>query len=129
MSSQTKKRTVFLGAGLALLVLLLLGVTGCRRNEGSAGALPKGQGNSAVAYGRTVFDAQHCVKCHSLGGQGGQGGPDLTHVGAKPGYTIDWFMLKVKSPRALNPASRMPAFDRMSPRDLVALGGYLAGLK
>ena len=102
--------------------LPLLGMSGCRRDEGSA--LPKAQGNSAVASGKTVFDANGCAKCHPVGGQGSHGGPDLAHIGAKPGYTVDQLMLKVR----YHP--RVPGFQGpTSARDVVALGGYLAGLK
>lgn len=127
MPSVKKETAVLMVAGLILL-MSLPGMAGCQRNEGGAASLPAAQGNSAVAYGRRVFDAYGCVRCHSIGGQGGQKGPDLTHVGAKPGYTLDWLMLKVRNPRALNPSSIMPPF-RGSDKDLMALGGYLAGLK
>jgi mono/diheme cytochrome c family protein len=123
MSTLKTETAVLMAGGLALIVLLL-GVAGCRKNEGSASSPSAAQGNSAVAYGSRVFDAYGCVKCHPIGGQGGLKGPDLTHIGAKPGYTIDVLMLKVRN----HPT--MPGFQgRISDRDLMALGGYLVGLK
>jgi mono/diheme cytochrome c family protein len=127
MSAKQKKTAVFMAAGLALLVMLL-GVTGCRRNEGSAGSLPRSQGNSAAAHGRTVFDANRCGTCHTIGGQGGGQGPDLTHIGAKPENTYEALMQKVKNHPALSPTSGLPAFQ-LSPVDVVSLAGYLASLK
>jgi mono/diheme cytochrome c family protein len=126
MSAVKNGTIVWRVVGLALFASLLA-VTGCQKNPGSAASLPAAQGNSAVEEGRKVFAAKGCVSCHTIGGQGGLA-PDLSHVGAKPGHSIDWLMQKVQNPRALNPASRMPPFQG-SPKELMALGGYLTGLK
>jgi cytochrome c oxidase subunit II len=127
MSSMKNNTAAFRVAGLALLISLL-GAAGCQKNGGSAGSLPAAQGNSAAASGREVFAASGCVRCHTIGGQGGHVGPDLTHVGADPSHTVDWLMQQIMNPRARNPASRMPPFQG-SRKDLVALASYLAGLK
>jgi mono/diheme cytochrome c family protein len=126
MSLAKHVTAVPIAAGLVILMSLLV-VTGCRKNDASS-SLPAAQGNSAADFGRKVFAASGCVRCHTVGGQGGHVGPDLTHVGADPSHTLDWFMQRVSNPRAWNPSSRMPAFQGNS-RDLVALAGYLAGLK
>jgi mono/diheme cytochrome c family protein len=128
MSSANNRTTHRLLAGLALAAMLTA-MTGCRKNEG-AGALPPGHGNSAATAGREVFVASGCMNCHAVGSQGGNKGPDLTHVGSRAGHSIEWLVLKVRNPRALNPTSGMPAFQgKINDRDLLALGGYLAGLK
>jgi mono/diheme cytochrome c family protein len=127
--SSVKNETAVLRVAVLALLISLLGVAGCQKNQESASSLPAAQGNSAVAYGRRVFDAYGCVRCHTIGGQGGHVGPDLTHVGADPRHNLDWLMVQVANPKAHNPSSRMPAFQgRISARDLMGLGGYLAGL-
>jgi mono/diheme cytochrome c family protein len=113
-----------------ILLISLIGVAGCQKRQENASSPPTAQGNSAVAYGRKVFDAYGCARCHTIGSQGGRAGPDLTHVGADSRHTLDWLMVQVANPRAHNPSSRMPAFQgRISARDLMALAGYLTDLK
>jgi mono/diheme cytochrome c family protein len=101
-------------------------MTGCKPSGSSSG-----EGDAAlIASGKTVFNSQGCARCHSLNGQGGRMGPDLTHEGAKPGHTPDWIVVHVKNPKTHNPGSRMPAFEgKINDKDLQALGAYLASLK
>jgi mono/diheme cytochrome c family protein len=103
-------------------------MVGCSKNNASA---PGAQDDAALAAaGKPVFDANGCARCHSIGGQGGRMGPDLTRVGADPSHTPQWLVAKVKNPRATNPSSRMPPFDgKINDKDLLALSAYLASLK
>jgi len=118
-------RTVWTVVSVTCVASLLLMMTGCGKNEGSAPS----DANS-VAAGKAVFDANNCAKCHSIAGQGNPRGRDLTHVGADPNHTAQWLIEHVKNPRAHNPNSRMPAFEgKISEQDLAALGAYLASLK
>jgi mono/diheme cytochrome c family protein len=112
-------------------------VPASRRDVGGSEAAEKGAGAASAqsdaalaAAGKAVFDANGCARCHSIGGQGGRMGPDLTRVGAEPGHTPQWLVEHVKNPKRHNPSSRMPAFEgRISDRDLLALGAYLGSLK
>jgi mono/diheme cytochrome c family protein len=123
------ERTVFTTAILALPVLLLA-LAGCAKSDQSASP-PAATGDTALAAtGKTVFQSNGCTRCHSLGGQGGRMGPDLTHAGADPKHTPQWIADFVKDPKAVNPGSRMPAFgSRIGDQDRLALGTYLASLK
>ena len=57
-------------------------------------------------------------------------GPDLSRTGAAASHTPDWLVAHVKDPKTHNPGSRMPGFaGKISDKDLLALGAYLAGLK
>lgn len=66
------------------------------------------------------------------GGPGGgrRGGPNLSRVGAEAEHTSEWLIAHIKNPKTHNPSSRMPAFEgKISDKDLLALGAYLASLK
>lgn len=119
-----------MAASFALL-LASLWIAGCAKKEESSGSAPAAQGSaSLVEAGKAVYASNGCAKCHSLGGQGGRMGPDLTRVGADTAHTPQWLIEHVKNPKTQNPASRMPAFEgRINDTDLNALGAYLASLK
>ena len=140
----TKNRsTVFAAASLTALVPLLM--AGCGKNEADAPAsAPSAATSSAsttspaaaagdatlVAAGKAAYDTANCIKCHAIGEQGGRMGPDLSHVAAEKEHTSDWIVAHVKNPKTHNPGSRMPAFaGKISDKDLLAIGAYLASLK
>jgi mono/diheme cytochrome c family protein len=81
-----------------------------------------------VALGKAVFRSSGCARCHSIDGQGGRMGPELTYVGRE--RSAQWIKDHVRNPQAHNPESRMPSYEgRMSDQNLQALGAFLAGLK
>jgi mono/diheme cytochrome c family protein/uncharacterized protein YbaR (Trm112 family) len=95
-----------------------------------------GGGADLLAAGESVFQANNCSRCHSIGGAGGgmrgRGGrgPDLSRVGAKPGRTIDWLAEQIRDPQSHRPDSRMPGYaGKISDDDIHALAAYLASLK
>jgi ubiquinol-cytochrome c reductase cytochrome b subunit len=80
-----------------------------------------------VESASTVF-ARYCVGCHTLDGDGGSDGPDLTHAGAK--HDLKALRLWITDPEAVNPEAEMPAFGRrLSSTELDAIAGYLAARK
>ena len=129
----------------ALAVLRLIALTslaplvGCHQTapDPSGGSAPLAASSASgtlasgtLVAGQSVYQANGCARCHSLGGQGGRRGPDLSHVGADARHTPQWLTAYVKNPRQVDPGSRMPPFgDRIQAADLKALGGYLAGQK
>ena len=127
MSAVNSGRTVLPVAGF-VLTLMVMG--GCAKSGGSGSSAGAQSDPALVAAGKAVFDSNGCVRCHVVGGHGGRMGPDLTRVGADPTHTPEWLAQHVKNPKSQNPGSRMPAFEgRISDKDLLALGAYLAGLK
>ena len=83
-----------------------------------------------IATGKTVFTSNGCTRCHTMDGQGGRMGPELTHAGADSAHTAQWISDFVKNPKVTKPNTRMPAFgDKIKESDLSALGAYLASLK
>ena len=83
-----------------------------------------------MASGKAVYDSNGCTRCHSINGQGGRMGPDLSRTGATAGHTSEWLVAHVRNPKMHNPGSRMPPFEgKITDQNLMALGAYLASLK
>lgn len=82
---------------------------------------------AAIEAGKKVFEREGCSACHSINGQGGHIGPDLTHVGSKKDEA--WLRKQVDDPKAHFPNSIMPAFSQLSEKDLENLVEYLNSLK
>jgi len=98
-----------------------------------------------VAYVRKLsrqpypgFDAQtetvgrvygrFCVGCHTIDGDGGKDGPDLSHVGTK--HEVDYFRRLIEDPESVKPDAEMPSFgSKLTETELNAMATYLAGRK
>jgi mono/diheme cytochrome c family protein len=80
---------------------------------------------ATVQTAAAVF-ARHCVGCHSIDGDGGTDGPDLSSIGRKHGRSElrRW----IADPESVDPDAEMPAFaKRLSSSELDAIAEYLAG--
>ena len=77
-----------------------------------------------VLVGRHLYETQSCSACHRLNGQGGAGGPDLSHEGLKH-PSKDWQIAHLKDPGKATPGSTMPAYDTLTVDQLNALASYL----
>jgi len=76
-----------------------------------------------------VFGAK-CVACHTLDGDGGTEGPDLTHAARKPGHDAAWLVRWISDPAAVDPNAEMPAFaGKLSDVQIHAIAAYLAQRK
>ncbi len=119
------------GVVLFASLLGITGITGCAHNDTpETAASTSGGGTDPASVGKGVFTSSGCMNCHSVGGQGGRRGPNLSKVGADPQHTAEWLAAYVKDPKSQNPTSRMPAFgNRINDQNLQALGAYLASLK
>ena len=138
-----KKHGYALGILGITLLPLLPAITGCNKetestptvstatsNQTTKATSTAGGDKTLIAAGRAVFDANGCIRCHAVGGEGGAGGPDLTRVGADAEHTPQWIVAHIKDPKAHNPRSTMPAFaGKINDKDLLALGAYLSSLK
>jgi len=90
---------------------------------------PKPPAAGNIAAGKKVYEANSCKNCHSINGDGGSGGPDLSAIGADKTHTAAWFKKAIVTPKAIHPDSTMPAFDKISAKDLTDLEAYLGSLK
>lgn len=93
-----------------------------------------------IAEGESLFHANavaSCQTCHTVHGQGGQIGPDLSDVGSpgrksRYGHGVDarFLQTKLQEPGADNPAgtSAMPSYKSLSDAQRDALVAYLSSL-
>ena len=68
--------------------------------------LPAGAMAEDEPLGQKLFRDKGCVGCHSIGGQGGQVGPALDHVGDR--YSPEWMYTWLRDPAAVKPGTQMP---------------------
>ncbi|HZT28477.1 MAG TPA: c-type cytochrome [Bryobacteraceae bacterium] len=74
-------------------------------------------------YGRQLFVEKNCIACHTIGGVGGKGGPELAGVTQK--HSIGWLDEQLLNPDLVYPGSTMPIYD-LEPNARKAIIGFLA---
>ncbi len=89
--------------------------------------------NAAPAVsGVSVFQDKGCSACHVVSGQGGQSGPDLSHIASQPydalANTPEFLRQYLENPRAQKVDALMPAIP-MSAAERDTLVQYLMTLK
>ena len=96
-----------------------------RKVRAGAGSPPPVAGETHTAvmvYGR------YCGDCHTIDGEGGNQGPDLTHAGKE--RDAKWLREWISDPSAIDELADMPAFgDRLTPEELAAVANFLAARK
>ncbi len=75
--------------------------------------------------GRHLFEEKGCIGCHSLGGQGGDIGPPLDHVGER--REAEWIYDHFLDPQAVSPGTVMPRF-RLTRQEARALTEFVLQL-
>jgi ubiquinol-cytochrome c reductase cytochrome b subunit len=93
-------------------------------------AAPSGAKESArvLSRGEELFHSEGCVACHTINGQGGSVGPDLSAEGGK--RKADWLAQQIRDSRSHFPHSIMPAFgSRLTSSQVQDLVDYLLSLK
>ncbi|MBI3299752.1 MAG: c-type cytochrome [Elusimicrobia bacterium] len=96
------------------LVLLVL-AAGCRQGP-----------RTPEAAGKGVYAAYDCKRCHRIGAEGGDAGPDLTFAGFRK--TPEFMAVWLKDPAAWQPNTLMPNFS-LNDEARVQLAAYLGTLK
>ena len=72
--------------------------------------------------------ARYCVGCHVIDGDGGEDGPELSHIGSE--HDAPYLERLIADPESVNPQAEMPAFrKRLSSDELKAIAAYLSGRK
>ena len=94
-----------------------------------SGALAVGPGCASETNNihETADANDPCVSCHTIDGDGGREGPDLTHAAKSRDRTAAWFRRWITDPGLVNPDAEMPAFGgKLSDAELTAIAEYLA---
>ncbi len=81
---------------------------------GAAGCAPDGA---------ALFTREGCLVCHSFKGEGGSMGPDLTAVTAR--LSDRQIIARIRGEAGEGSRSRMPAYGRLSGREMKALLRHL----
>ena len=124
------RRPVAMLGGLALLAwVVVFGILGHLSNPAAAGSAQvstKGLAGPAKA-GAKVFQDQGCLACHTVHGQGGDIGPDLSDEGEK-GRSKDWLTTQIRTPKKHDPTTAMPSFNTLPDNKVSELVAYLETL-
>jgi cytochrome c553 len=72
--------------------------------------------------------ARFCIGCHTVDGEGGKDGPDLSKIGGKHDATS--LRRLIADPESVNPNAEMPSFEsRLTATEIDAIATYLASRK
>jgi len=112
----------------ALLIVLLLeacGNTPLQKTKTNAETTGNQLNASVVENGKQLFLQYRCVQCHGEDGMSGM--IDLSNVAAK--YSEDQVKTWIANPRAMNPATGMPAFNMLNDEQLNGLAQFVRSIK
>lgn len=84
------------------------------------------ENDDLIALGKSSFNTQGCLACHSLNYAGGVLGPALDNVGLR--RDKGWLKEHFIEPHKLVPATFMPSFAHLSEREVDALVAYMESL-
>jgi mono/diheme cytochrome c family protein len=88
---------------------------------------PAAEPSAEERAGALVF-AGTCIECHTIDGDGGEDGPNLSHIGRE--HDRVWLRRWITDPTAVNPNAEMPAFgDELTAEQIEAVATYLAARK
>ncbi len=78
-----------------------------------------------IEHGRQLSQDLNCRACHTIIGQGGAVGPDLSHVSSR--RTPEWILQHFRDPQEVSPGTLMPKFN-LPDSEYLALTEYLYSL-
>lgn len=102
---------------IAVTVAVVLLFAGC------AGAADR---DPLTRQGETVYSAQGCYGCHTIGKGGTPIASDLTHIGAK--YPESYLRAWLADPARQKPTAHMPKIA-LTEAEIRALAAYLGSLR
>jgi ubiquinol-cytochrome c reductase cytochrome b subunit len=83
--------------------------------------------SASVKAGAQLFSSQGCVACHTVHGQGGHIGPNLSNIGAQ-GLSNKWLTQQIRDPKSHDPSTEMPAFKSLTDKQVSNLVDFLQSL-
>ncbi len=75
-----------------------------------------------VRFGAHTFHVNDCINCHTVDGQGGKKGPDLT---IRPLHSKEWHIQHIRDPQSVVSDSKMMEFPDFSDAEYSALADYI----
>ncbi len=128
MSLRLGEKLVLVGAGVILGFALLVGALVYLKPPPVRYVYLE---SLSSRVGELIFRRENCLTCHELFGNGTTYGPALDGVGSR--RTVSWLREYLRAPRvgvSVKPYRvRMPAYDQLSPGELMALVDYLGALR
>jgi mono/diheme cytochrome c family protein len=91
-------------------------------------AADPGSLSASAQRGEQLFESRGCMGCHTVNGQGGNVGPDLSNEG-NSGHSTQWLATQIRDPKSHDPQTAMPAFNNLSDQQVNDLVAYLESLK
>ena len=85
------------------------------------------QASASVKEGARLFSSQGCIACHTVDGQGGDVGPNLSNEGSE-GYSDQWLTRQIRDPKSHDKSTAMPAFTSLSDKQVQNLVDFLQSL-
>lgn len=82
---------------------------------------------SAIENGKKLFTQRGCIGCHTINGNGGKVGPDLSNE-ANAGHSAQWLTTQIRDPKKNDPKTLMPAYDTLTDQQVNDLIRYLLSL-
>jgi len=109
------------------LAAYILSLSGGQEAAPHARAAESSEPSASVRRGKSLFSAEGCTACHTVNGQGGSVGPDLSNEG-RSGHSSRWLAKKIRDPKATDPNSPMPSYNQLTDRQVNDLVNYLTSL-
>ena len=125
-----KRPAMMLGGLVFVILLLTLTVAGYRSKGNIVETKTTNESKKTAALstsalkGKDLFGTYGCAACHTMSGNGGKIGPDLTNENQK-GRTKDWIIVQLKNSKQHDPKSIMPPFSMLSDTQLSQLADFI----
>jgi mono/diheme cytochrome c family protein len=84
--------------------------------------------SASAQAGKKLFDTLGCMGCHTVNGQGGSVGPNLSNEG-NSGHSDQWLATQIRNPRKNDPQTIMPPYNSLTDQKVNNLVAYLQSLK
>jgi len=89
---------------------------------------PGGQLSANAKQGKQLFNSLGCVGCHTVNGQGGKVGPNLSNEGNR-GRSRSWLISQIQNPKVHDQSTVMPSFSGQTQQHVEDIVDYLLTLK
>ena len=124
------RRPIAMLGGMGLVAwLIVYTILGYQSHPGAATSAKVSTAglSGSVKAGAELFQKEGCISCHTVHGQGGNIGPNLSNVGAQ-GLSRQWLSVQIRHPKRHDPSTMMPSFDRLSDKKVDELVDFLESL-